>query len=180
MKLYKIPFFLLIKPRLVIKEVIETKFSLFSILLYMLVLNSIGPLLSIYSMYIKENLPIEKAVIYSVITYILDILSILIFSFFLSKTENNLSYKDSFQFSVIVYTPIWLSDIVDISQYLRPLSSLGLIYSLILLILLFKFLKKDKPYIFISLTVYIILYILDSLIAESIITNPILKKLLNI
>ena len=179
-KLYKIPVLIFVKPRKTLKEIIKTEISPISIFVFMLILNSIGPLLSLYSLYITGSYTLTKSLIYAVGTYLLDIISIFVFSLFLNKSIKNFSLSDSFKFSVIIYTPIWLSDIVDINQYLRPLSSLGLIYSLFLLFLFLKIINKEKGYILVAITLFLLLYFFDSFIAELIITNPILEKIKNL
>ncbi len=97
-----------------------------------LFLNAIGPTLSFFSLTTQSGYSESRALFYSVATYLLDLLSIAVFAIVLNKMEN-LSLEKAIQISIIVYISLWLFDVVDLFQPLRPLSNLGLIFSLWLL-----------------------------------------------
>jgi len=189
--IFKTAFNLIIKPKSTWQHIFKLKISKVDLFLnYGLTFALIGPVLSFYSLYIEENYPIKKVLTYSLTTYVLDLLSVLIlasflfFIFILFKNYKN--FDSAFKLSLFIYIPIWLSDIVDIYQPLRILSNVGLIYSLYLLYLGLKIIfdikismKKDFIFFIFICSIHLILYILDALFSEIIVTNPVLKEFLN-
>jgi len=139
-----------------------------------ILLNLIGPVLSYYSL---KQIGCENILLYSVWTYLLDLISVLIFAFVLAKFT---SFKNAFRYSVLIYIPNWFFDIFDISQALRPLSVMWFGISLIILwYILFNYLKlENKKVLVILFIVYIVLYLVDSLIAETLCSNVYLKNLI--
>ncbi len=171
MSIIKVVFEVLFKPRDFFKGVIKKRFRVPFLIKYMLLLNLIGPSLSFYSMHFVEHISAGRSLLYALLTYILDIVCIFVFAYLVSFLEK----KDFYLFleiSIFVYTPIWLSDIVDIYQYLRPLSNLGLLYSLFLVYRAFSALNIKKEKIFLHIGVFLLLYVLDAFIAETIVQNP--------
>ncbi len=173
--MFKVILKIIFKPKEFFKGDIYKVYSLPFLIFYMLILNSIGPFLSLYSMHVKEKIPLSQALLYSISTFFLDIFSIAIFAFFLYKKTDKDLYT-AFKVSLFIYTPIWLSDFVDISQILRPLSSLGFIYSLYLLYLWLKL--SSLRGIPLYMVFFTILYLLDAYIAELIVQSPVVKYFL--
>ncbi len=175
MNIIKVVYKVLLYPKEFFKNIsADTKQTL----IYMLTLNAIGPSLSFYSMYFSEGIPLEKTVLYAISTYVFDIFSILIFSLLIFLMEKEKSFSFYFSLSVFVYTPIWIGDISDINQYLRPLSNIGFLYSIYLLFVALNSLKMKKIKAIMYIFVFITLYILDALCAEMIVQNPWVKKIL--
>ena len=184
-KIFKI----LISPKKEWSAVLEGSESGFYIFKkYALTFALIGPVLSFYSLYFTENFSFLNAIIYSITTYVLDLLVVVIFAFIFSKISKNfyfVNFDKSLKFITIVYIVIWLSDIVDIYQPLRILSNVGLIYSFYLLytgiIHLEKKIEKSKvnKLFIISSFIHLGLYILDAAISEMIAMNPLLKEMLS-
>jgi len=175
---YYIPLFILFRPfktwMYIINQNVDIKFTI----LYMLTLASIGPILSFYNITFIEKLPITRAVLYSLTTYILDTTFSILFAYIL-KTLLKMDNKKALKISIFSQTAIWLSDIVDISQYLRPLSNIGLALSLYSLYFVLKNIIKTKiKYVLILIAVFLFLYIINALISEMILTNPYLKEIL--
>ena len=158
-------------------EIYSRKISYQFIAEYVFLFALIGPVLSIISMYFIERIPLNKTVLYSVTTYFMDIISVYIYAFVV-KFNKKLDFNTALKITAFASTPIWLSDIVDIYQFLRPLSSLGLLYSLYLLYTAFQVKNAKKDFILFALITFILLYTLNSLIAESIVQNPVIAKLL--
>ncbi len=164
----------------------DTGFSVFKE--YGLRLALIGPFLSFYSLYFEENYSIPHALTYSISTYILDLVSVIIFAFIFSKISEKYFYSINFdtalKFITYVNVPIWLSDIVDIYQPLRILSNLGLIYSFYLLYTGIVYLGKNqsgldiKRFFIICSGIHLGIYMLNALISEMIAMNPLMKKLI--
>ncbi len=178
MEILKIIFEIIFSPRSFFESFLRKDLPLKIVVVYVFILNSIGPVLSFYSMHILEKIPLEKTVEYCVSTYILDIVSIVIFSllFYAFEKRNNLVFF--IKLFSLAYTPIWISDIADINQYLRPLSTLGLFYSIYILYTIFLFMDIFKTKIVLYLLVFVILYILDAALAETIVKNPFLMEFL--
>lgn len=182
---------LLIKPSKAWEEIFrpqESKLDLF--LNYGITFALIGPICSFYSLYFQENYPLEKVFTYSLTTYILDLITVLILSvliFLIFKYFQKSRYFDyAFKIALFIYIPIWFSDFVDIYQPLRILSNLGLIYSFFILYkglqVLFDIdLKRKQDLIFyLSISgIHILLYALNAAVSEMIVTNPILKEIVN-
>ncbi len=135
----------------------------------------IGPTLSFFSLRLQSGYPVQKAFLYSVTTYLMDLLMIIVFSYTISKLFKK-ELNPILKFYTIVNIPIWLSDIVDIYQPLRILSNAGLLYSFYVLWTGSKYLNIRKFYLFIAV-IHIFLYVINALVSELIATNPILKKL---
>ncbi len=148
------------------------------ILRYVLTLALIGPVLSLFSMTVIEGITLKKALFYAVTTYIMDIISVYVYAIIVRLLDREIDLQSSLKISAFGSTPVWLSDIVDIYQPLRPLSTLGLIYSLYIIYMAIK-LKSPKGYKIVGLLllIFIVLYVLNSLIAESIVQNPIVKQI---
>ncbi len=138
-------------------------------------LASIGSILSFISLYFFEREPLEKVIFYSLVIYLLDILSVLLFGFYLAIFLS-VKYTEALNISVFATVPVWLSDVVDIYQPLRPLSVLGLFYSVYILFLWFKNLNARNPKF--HIVVYILFYFANALISEAIFKNPLVRKIL--
>ncbi len=160
-------------------EIYSRKISYKFVAKYVFLLALIGPVLSIISMHFIERIPLNKTILYSVTTYFMDIISVYIYAYFVIKSNKKLDFNTALKITAFASTPIWLSDIVDIYQLLRPLSSLGLLYSLYLLYTAFKVKNAKKDFILFALIIFILLYTLNSLIAESIVQNPFIEKYLS-
>ncbi len=169
-----LPLKILLKPLEVLKEM--ERVSFYSALLYAFILASIGSILSFISLYLFEKENLIKVVSYSILIYVLDIMSVFLFAYYLKKFKA-FNFKKAFVLTTFATTPVWLSDIVDIYQPLRPLSTLGLIYAVYILHLWFKELGIRK-YLF-PIAIYVILYFLNAIISEAIFKNPLLKNILN-
>ena len=167
-------FKILLKPKESLKEVLEK--PSFVSLIYALSLASIGSILSFTSLYFFEGEPLIKVMFYSLLIYILDILSVFLFGFYLSKMLG-IEFKKVFNVAVFATVPVWISDVVDICQPLRPLSILGLLYSVYILWIWFNVLKVKNSMLHIG--VYVFLYFANALISEAIFQNPLVKKILN-
>ncbi|NPA12669.1 MAG: hypothetical protein GXO45_01640 [Aquificae bacterium] len=135
----------------------------------------IGPVLSFYSITTQTGHSWQKALLYSITTYILDLAVVVVFSAVLSKILK-IPFSKMLSVYTVVNIPIWLSDIVDIYQPARILSSVGLLYSFVVLFRGLNFLRGEG-YI-LACVLHIILYTLNSLVAEMIVANPILAKLI--
>ncbi len=146
---------------------------------YMLSLALIGPILSVFSMSVIGDISFKKSLLYAVTTYLLDIASVYIFAFLVSVIDKNIRLKTAINIAVFGSTPIWLSDIVDIYQPLRPLSTIGLLYSLYIIYMAIK-LKSPKGHKIVGLLlfIFILLYVLNAAIAESIVKNPLVKQII--
>ncbi len=177
MKMLKVVLNILLKPKDFFEKLLQEKLEISFVIKYMLLLNLIGPAFSFYSMHFIENISIGRSFLYAVSTYILDIISIIIFAYLVKRLEKR-DFQFLFTLAVFIYTPIWLSDVVDINQYLRPLSNLGFLYSLVLLYIAFSTLKMKNKKILLYEGVFILLYMLDAFIAEMIVQNPWVKMLI--
>lgn len=144
-------------------------------LIYAFILASIGSILSFISLYFFEREPLEKVIFYSLVIYLLDILSVLLFAFYLAVFLS-VKYTEALNISVFATVPVWLSDVVDIYQPLRPLSVLGLFYSVYILFLWFKNLNARNPKL--HIVMYILFYFANALISEAIFKNPLVRKIL--
>ena len=142
-------------------------------LIYAFALASIGSILSFISLYFFEREPVAKVLLYSVVIYALDIISVLLFSFYLSVFLS-IKFPQALNISVFASVPVWISDIVDIYQPLRFLSVLGLFYSIYILFLWFRSLSVENKKLHIG--IYVSLYFANALISEAIFKNPLVKK----
>jgi len=160
-------------------EVFHRKIPKSFILKYVLTLALIGPVLSLFSMTVIEGITFKKSIFYSITTYIMDIISVYIYAVIIRLLDKEVDLQSSLKISAFGSTPVWLSDIVDIYQPLRPLSTLGLLYSLYIIYMAIK-LKSPKGYRVVGLLlfVFIVLYVVNSLIAESIVQNPIVRQVI--
>jgi hypothetical protein len=188
--IFKRVFNLLIKPSEAWEEIFklrESKVDLF--LNYGFTFALIGPILSFYSLYFQEKYPIKKVLTYSLTTYILDLITVIILSLLVllvlrifKKTKN---FDYAFKIALFIYIPIWLSDFVDIYQPLRILSNIGLIYSFFILYKGLKIsfqinlkIKKDLTFFLTISGTHLLLYITNAFISELIVTNPFLKTII--
>ncbi len=174
----RLAFSILFKPKKFLQKDFLEKISSSFALKYMLLLALIGPILSFYSMFVSEGIPLGKTIFYCVTTYILDIVCVYTFGYFVFFLEKKEDFSTYFKITVFSSTAIWISDIVDISQILRPLSTLGLLYSLYLLYVAFKNFSVPRKRILAYIIVFVILYMLNALVAESIVQNPLVAKIL--
>ncbi len=182
---------LLINPTKTWEELFKSRESKTDLFLnYGFTFALIGPVLSFYSLYFQENYQIKKVLTYSLTTYILDLMTVIVLSIFVFSIfklfKNIKNYDTAFKISLFIYIPIWLSDIVDIYQPLRILSNLGLIYSFFILykgleVLFNLHLRNKKDLIFFTsiAVIHLVLYVLNAFVSELIVTNPILKSLIN-
>jgi len=172
-----IPFLIVFKPLKTWKYLLKNVDFKFTVI-YMLILASIGPILSFFNITYIEKLPLNRAILYSLTTYFFDTSFSFLFAFILAKLLK-LDFLTAFKISVFSQTAIWLSDVVDISQYLRPLSNIGLALSLYsLYLVLNRILSVDKKRTFVSIGIFLILYMVNAFVSELILTNPYLKKIL--
>ncbi len=177
--IFKLAIKMILFPKRTWHEILHKRIVGIFILKYIAVLALIGPVLSFFSMYVIEGLEIKKVATYSIVTYTFDIASVYIFAIFIKIVDDSINYKTALKISAFGSTAIWLSDIVDIYQYLRPLSILGFLYSLYLIYMGLKLtLKKDIKYIAVLLIIFSILYGLNSLVAETIVQNPVIKEVI--
>ncbi len=153
-----------------------SKYSIYIFFILSFTFGLIGPVLSFYSLMEELKFTYEKALIYSIATFIADFISVIIVSFLFFKITNYKNYNYWLLFYSLIYTIIWGSDIFDISQYLRVFSNLGLILSILILFYILK--EKFKNKVYILLAIHIIFYILDAFISELIATNPLILKIL--
>jgi hypothetical protein len=177
MNILKTAFFAVLRPKDFFKTFKDIPLNF--TLRYMFTLALIGPILSFYSMFVIENIPLWRTVLYGITTYFLDILCTYIFAFILYKLEKRERFDLYLKLAVFSSTAIWLSDIVDIHQMLRPLSTVGLLYSLYLLYVAFSYMRISAKRIFVYIFIFIILYVLNALIAEAIVQNPIVARLMS-
>ena len=160
-------------------EILHKEISYLFIFRYVLLLALIGPILSFFSMFFLEGIYLKKTIAYSLTTYFLDIISVYAFAVFIRIFDKSISFATALKISAFGSTAIWLSDIVDIYQYLRPLSIIGFLYSLYLIYMGLKLSsKKDLKYIVGLLIIFSALYGINSLIAESIVQNPVIKEVI--
>ena len=154
------------------------KLSLKTLFLIALVLALIGPTLSFFSLQSQGNYSEKVAITYAISTYILDFLHLFILGLVINEISN-IDLKSSLKIAIFAYYPMWIFDFVDIYQPLRPLSNVGLLISFIVL---YKLLKSDlgRNKLIILLMLHLVLYGLNALIAESIATNPVLKKIMEV
>ncbi len=189
--IFKRVFNLLIKPSKEWESIIKSRESEIDLFLnYGLTFALIGPVLSFYSLFFKENYPLKKVLTYSSATYILDLLNVIVLSFFVffifKILKSVRSFEYAFKISLFSYIPIWISDIVDIYQPLRILSNLGLIYSFYILYTGLQYLfkidikkKEDFSFFILIVVVHVFLYSLNAFVSEMIVTNPVLKEFIN-
>jgi len=137
-------------------------------------LATVGPLLSFYSLQAQEGYATEVAFLYSATTYVMDILTVIVFAFILSKTAKK-EMDTAVKLSVGTNIPVWLSDVVDIYQPLRILSSLGLFYSIYLLWTGLEAvgLKKYRAF---AVVLHLSLYLINAFLSELIALNPLVKE----
>lgn len=171
-------FSVLFKPKEFFQHLLKHKVESSFLLIYMILLNLIGPTLSFYSMHFIEHISISRSLLYAIVTYFLDIICIFIFAYFVNFLEGEKNFYLFLEITIFVYTPIWLSDIVDLNQYLRPLSNLGLLYSLALIFVAFSNIGIKRRNIFLYIFAFLILYVLDAFFAEMIVQNPWVKMLI--
>jgi len=143
---------------------------------YALTFGLIGPVLSFYSLTTQMKYSIGKAFLYSVTTYFMDLLVVLVFSYLVFRLFER-DFHKTLKMYVLVNIPIWLSDIFDIYQPLRILSNVGLIYSFYILYKVLESIDLKKKFIILSVF-HLVLYVIDAVLSEIIATNPVLLKLL--
>ncbi len=144
--------------------------SYFLFLLLWFTLGALGPLLSFYSLQ-EAGFSEGRALLYSIVTFFLDGLNVLLLSGFIRKFLKK-DFNSSLKLAVLVYSPLWVFDFFDIRQELRFLSNLGLIFSLYILYKLIggrAFLKLSAVHVF--------LYALNGLTAELIASSPLFSAL---
>ena len=146
-------------------------YSLFLLLWF--TLGALGPLLSFYSLQ-NAGFSEGRALFYSVVTFFLDGLNVLLLSWFIQKFLKK-DFNSSLKIAVLVYSSLWLFDIFDVRQELRFLSNLGLIFSLYVL---YK-LTEGKAFLKLS-AVHTLLYALNGLTAELIASSPLFSMLLSL
>lgn len=169
----KLVFKILFRPRQALSDVLSC--SLRCSVNYALSLASLGSILSFISLYFIKKESFLKVLNYVIVIYFLDLISVVVFGLYLSKRMEQ-SFKDAFRLSVFSTVPVWLSDLVDIYQPLRPLSTLGLLYSVYILFLWLRNLQVES--IPIHLGVYVMLYVLNAVASEAIIQNPVVREIL--
>ncbi len=169
----------LIKPKEYIGNIFSDKKSgWYHFFVYGFTFALIGPVLSLYSLIFQMSYSFNKAVLYSLTTYFMDLLTVIIFSFLLSVLSD-LNFEKILKFYVVVNIPVWIGDIFDIYQPIRILSSLGFLYSFYVLWIGIGTLNLRKQAVFI-IGLHLILYVLNALLSEMIATNPLLLKILKL
>jgi len=146
--------------------------SYFLFLLLWFTLGALGPLLSFYSLQ-NAGFSEGRALLYSVVTFFLDGLNVLLLSWFIQKFLKK-DFNSSLKIAVLVYSSLWLFDIFDVRQELRFLSNLGLIFSFYVL---YK-LTEGKAFLKLS-AVHTFLYALNGLTAELIASSPLFSEVVN-
>ncbi|WP_456341750.1 hypothetical protein [Thermovibrio sp.] len=138
-------------------------------------LGLVGPVLSYFSLQGVGFSP-ERALLYSLLTFLFDGLSVLFFALYIKRRWGG-EWEGALDTSTLVYLPLWLFDFFDISQSLRPLSNLALPLSLYLI---YKSGKERVPFkeILLGETLFLVLYTLNGLTAELIASSPLFKRLL--
>ncbi len=169
----------LIKPKEYIGNIFSDKKSgWYYFFVYGFTFALIGPVLSLYSLIFQMSYSFNKAVLYSLTTYFMDLLTVIIFSFLLSVLSG-LNFEKILKFYVVVNIPVWIGDIFDIYQPIRILSNLGFLYSFYVLWVGTGILNLRKQAVFI-IGLHLILYVLNALLSEMIATNPLLLKILKL
>lgn len=170
-------FKVLIKPREYLGNIFSDKKSGWQyFFVYGFTFALIGPVLSFYSLTYQLSYSPDRTILYSLTTYFMDLLIVIIFSFLLSVLFG-VKFEKILKFYVVVNIPVWIGDIFDIYQPLRILSNLGFIYSFYILWIGIKILNLRKQAVFI-IGLHLILYVLNALLSEMIATNPLLLKIL--
>jgi len=136
----------------------------------------IGPILSFYSLISQLEYSMNRALLYSLTTYFMDLLTVIIFSFFISVLSGK-NFEKILKSYVIVNIPIWICDVFDIYQPLRVLSNIGFLYSFFLLWVVINIQQLRRYAVFVIL-LHLILYILNALVSELIATNPLILNIL--
>lgn len=132
-------------------------------------LGTIGPFLSYFSLQ-KAGFSEERALTYSVVTFLADLLNVLLLALVIKA--QGMKYSEAVEKATLIYIPIWLSDVFDAEQKLRVFSNLGLIVSFFVI---YKFFREE----FLKISVYhLILYVLNAAVSEWIATNPLLKTII--
>ena len=115
-----------------------------------------------------------RALLYSLVTFFLDGLNVLLLSWFIQKFLKK-DFNSSLKIAVLVYSPLWLFDIFDVRQELRFLSNLGLVFSFYVLY------KLTEGRVFLKLSaVHTFLYALNGLTAELIASSPLFSMVLSL
>lgn len=137
-------------------------------------LGLVGPVLSYFSLQGVGFSP-ERALLYSALTFLFDGLSVILFALYIRRWGGE--WDGALYTSTLVYLPLWLFDLFDISQSLRPLSNLALPLSLYLI---YKSGKGRAPFkeVLLGETLFLALYALNGLTAELIASSPLFKRLL--
>jgi len=159
-----------------IKRLTSFSFTIFFILNFSLGL--IGPVLSFTSLTEQLQYSYKQALTYSIATFFADFFSIIIVSYIFFYLSKKCEYKYWLLIYTFSYTVIWISDIFDINQSLRFLSSLGLFFSIFTLYYLLGKLNLEKRKKVIFIIIHILFYFLDAVVSEIIATNPFLKEIL--
>jgi len=147
-----------------------------NLLLYAFTLGLIGPVLSFFTLQTQAGYGFERALLYAVVSFIADLLSILIFAKVYSRFAG--SFEEAGKEALLAYLPMWLFDIFDAYQPLRFLSNLGFVISLIVL---YGFIKRKGAtfkVVLALLLLWAVLYALDGMLSEAIALSPLGKELL--
>ena len=140
-------------------------------LLASLTLGLIGPVLSYFTLQSQGGYSQETALAYAATSYLLDVLSVVLFALFL-RSRFGLSVKRAFYVSTVAYVPLWIFDLFDAYQQLRFLSNGGLLVSLL-------YLKRKLESGFAgSAALFAFLYVVDALVAESIASSSLFKEVI--
>jgi hypothetical protein len=149
-----------------------------NLLLYTFTLGLIGPVLSFFTLQTQAGYGTERALLYAVVSFIADLLSILMFAKVYSRFAG--SFEEVALESLAAYLPMWLFDVFDAYQPLRFLSNLGLLVSVLVLN---RFMGKRGLTAKVRLTLitlWVVLYALDGFLSELIAASPLTKLLLNL
>lgn len=136
-------------------------------------LGLIGPVLSYFSLQGAGFSP-ERALLYSLLTFLFDGLSVLLFALYLKRGWKE-SWDGALYKSTLIYLPLWLFDFFDVSQALRPMSNLALPLSIYLI---YRFAEGKTGKVFVGSALFLALYSLNGLTAELIASSPLFRKVM--
>ncbi len=135
-----------------------------NLLLYAFTLGLIGPVLSFFTLQTQAGYGTERALLYAVVSFVADLLSILIFAKVYSRFAG--SFEEAALESLAAYLPMWLFDLFDAYQPLRFLSNLGLLVSIFVLNRLMGNRRLTAKVRLNLITLWVVLYALDGFLSE--------------
>ncbi|NPB05617.1 MAG: hypothetical protein GXO08_04465 [Aquificae bacterium] len=147
-----------------------------NLLLFALTLGLIGPVASFFTLQGQLGYSPFRALLYSVVSFWADLLSIILFALFLSKVFGK-RFDAALEVSLLSYLPMWVFDAFDLYQPLRFLSNAGFLTSLFVLWRLLgkKFSLSARGRVLLLL-LWTVLYAADALVSEAIAASPLAAK----